>query len=117
MAARTNIPVQTIPFQGGIGDVVYTAGDATNDMQFDNDGETLVLIKNGGGVTINPNFVSVADEFGRTGDETKAVLAGDDAIFGPFIQSIWNQAGRIMFLDLDTDASVSVAAIKFSPRK
>jgi hypothetical protein len=117
MAARTVIPVQTIPFQGSIADIVYTAGDATNDMQFDNDGNTLLFVKNGGGVTINATVVSVDDEFSRDGDDVITVLAGDDGVGGPYIQSIWNQAGRIAFVDLDTDASVSVAAIKFSPRK
>jgi hypothetical protein len=116
MAARTNIPVQTIPFQGSIAEVAFTAGDAANGMQFDNDGNTLLLIQTTTNATVT-TVVSVDDEFSRDGDDVITTGTNKIGTGGPYIQSIWNQAGRICFVDLDQDTGMSIAAVKYSPRK
>lgn len=114
--ARTDIPVQTIPFQGSVTDAVLTAGDATNDHEFSNDGEVVLFIKTGA-TPVTVTVVSVPDEFGRTGDEVYTVAADKESFAGPFIQSIWNQSGAKIHVDLSVDTNVELAAMKFSPRK
>lgn len=114
--ARTDIPVQTIPFQGSITDAALTSADATNDHEFSNDGEVILFVKTGG-TGVNVTVVSVPDEFGRTGDEVFAVGTNKESFAGPFIQSIWNQSGAKIHVDLDAETDVKLAAVKFSPRK
>lgn len=112
--ARTSIPVVAIGNQGAVDPIVWTTGDATNDHEFLNDGKTIVIVRNGGGVGITVSVISVADEAGRTGDLAIAVAAGDYCIFGPLKQAWWNQSGGVVHVDLDTDASVVLTA--FSQR-
>ncbi len=117
MAARTNIPVQTVPYQGSL-QVSYTAGDATNGMQWTNtNGAVVIYIKNEHTAAIQADVLSSADEFGRTGDETRSIPAGEDGVFGPFLTGIWNpNGGNTGLLDLDLDTNVSVAAILLTMR-
>jgi hypothetical protein len=115
--ARTNIPIEEIPANGGSLEITGIAGDATNDHSFVNDGRTLLYVKNGDVSAKQATVVSVSDQFGRTGDEVLSVTAGETALFGPFLPAIWNQAGGVVNVDLDADTSVEVAAVRYNPPK
>ncbi|MDT7040875.1 hypothetical protein [Candidatus Nitronereus thalassa] len=112
---RTAIPVQEI--EGNANEeIVYTAGDAANDMLFQNNGRTLLICKNGSVGAIQLTIVSVPDPvLGRTEDIVQSIPAGDDFIVGFLKPSGWNQksgadAGKV-YVNLDDDTSVSVAAL------
>lgn len=111
---RTDIPITDIPFQGSLANIVAggVAGDAANDHEMVNDGSTLIAVHNGSGGVVNATVVSVADQLGRTGDDPKAIAAGDTAIFGPYRRDAWNQPGGKIHLDLDVDTSVTVAGVR-----
>lgn len=111
---RTSIAVQTVPFQRGA-TVTFTAADATNQMVVVNDGQTILLVKNGSASSINVTITAVADEAGRSTNLVQAVAAGAEAILGPFRPAWWNQRstdlGKI-YVDFSAGTSVTVAALK-----
>ena len=114
--ARTALTVQTIPANGvSLDDIAMTAGDATNDHEYLNDGTVFVLMKNADASPHTATLISVADEYGRTEDETMTCAAGESCIAGPFKPRNWNQAGGLMHVDLTVDTSVSFAVLKFTP--
>ncbi len=114
---RTDIPVQAIGFLSALNPVSTTAGDAANNHSFVNDGKTLLYMANGEAALKTATIVSVADPYGRTGDLTMAVVFNDFAIAGPFIPTVFNQAGGLVNVDLDVDTSVTFAAVSFDTRK
>jgi len=112
--ARTAITVQAMAAHGGgKDDIAWTAADATNDHEFLNTGRELVLMKNDSAGALTATLVSVADEYGRTGDKTITTGASDISIFGPFPPSKFNQAGGLMHIDLTDDTSLSFAVVQF----
>lgn len=114
---RTSIAVQSVPFQKSSA-ITYTAADSTNGMMFDNDGYTVLLVKNGGASPINVTIRAVTDEAGRSVDEVRSVANGTDAVFGPYRPAWWNQRstdlGKV-YVDFSASASVNVAALKIQP--
>ncbi|MFK7695405.1 hypothetical protein [Paenibacillus sp. HJGM_3] len=111
---RTAIPIQTNNFQGGA-NVTLGAADSVNGMQFPNDGDTTLMVRNAGGSAITVTVVSVPDEAGRTGDLALSVTAGGVAIFGPFRPAWWNQSGADagkVNVNFSSATSVTVGAIK-----
>ena len=113
--ARTEIPIQVIPYQGSLTDISLTAGDAANDHYFDNNGWTLLFIANDDTAAKTVTVKSVSDEYGRTGDETIVIAADNLAIAGPFRPGIWNQDGGTVNVDITDDTNLSFAAIKIVP--
>lgn len=118
--ARVTVPMNTIPPNGGgLNNLSFVAGDATNDHEFDNDGATMLVLKNTGVGAITVTVVSVADPYGRTKDTSVIVpaISGSDpglAMAGPFLQATWNQAGAKIFVDLTTATGLSLAAARIS---
>lgn len=112
--ARTAITIQTLPTTGaGDTDLAFTAADATNDMSFANDGKTLFFVKNASASPVTATVVSVADEYGRTGDLAFVVAAGKTGVCGPFRpQGIWNQSTGLVHVDFAADTDITVAALK-----
>ncbi len=116
--ARVAVPMNTIPPNGaGVNNLTFVAADATNDHEVDNDGATLLVVKNTGVGAGTVTVVSVADQFGRTKDTTLTVpaLSGSDpgyAVAGPFLQANWNQAGAKVFVDLTVATGLSLAAVR-----
>jgi hypothetical protein len=111
--ARTSIPITNLAFQSGAS-ITYTAADATNDMMYKNDGDTVLVIKNGGGSSVSVTVKSVADEAGRLGDINLSVAAGSEAVVSMLRPSWWNQKTDLgnVYVDFDVDTDVSVAAVK-----
>lgn len=111
--ARTLITLNTIPQNGlSLDAVTFTNGDSANDMYFVNDGNTILIAKNADAGAHAGSLVSVADQFGRTGDDPFSIAAGATLVAGPFPASLWNQAGGIMHVDFTTATSVTIAAVK-----
>lgn len=116
--ARTALTVQVIPRHGkAIDELTFTAADATNDHEFVNDGQTLLLVKNQHSSAQAVTIVSVADPFGREEDTTMSVDAGNVdpkvGIAGPFSPSLFNQAGGLVHVDITDDTALEFAAVKF----
>lgn len=111
--ARTAITVQTIGIHGGaINSITWSAGDAANDHEFVNDGQTLLLVKDATGsqaVTV----VSVDDPFGRSEDTAITTAAGGISIAGPFSKALFNQSDGTVHVDLTTATDLYVAAVRF----
>ena len=108
--ARVTVPLQSLDPEDSVV-LTYTAADATNDHAFTNTGRVVLLVKNGGGGAVQVTIVSTPDARGRTGDEVRSVAAGADALFGPFARQGWNQADETVYVDLDADTGVELAAI------
>lgn len=117
--ARVNIPVDTVPLNGGAVILTGVAADAANDHEFINDGKTFLVAENEGVGAISVTVVSVADSFGRLGDTVISVPAAaggvpGKAIIGPFLPPNWNQAGGTkVFVDVPSDTGLRFYAYKF----
>lgn len=118
--ARVNIPLQALAAHGGGDDAVtWTAADATNDHSLDNSsGKVLLLVRND---AASPNatitVVSVADEYGRTGDKTITCPAIASSmpglsVYGPFAPGLFNQPGGLLNVDVVTATTLFFAAVK-----
>lgn len=112
---RTDIPVINIAENNKAAVVITTiAGDAANDHSFKNDGRTLLHVNNAGGAGITATVKGVADENGRLLDQTVAVGVGLIGVIGPFRTAGFNQPTTgVVNVDLDTDASVTVTALRY----
>lgn len=113
--ARDALVVQQMGNEGAQYDqaIAYTEMVAANDLEFANDGRTLLLVKNGGTTGAGAaTIVSVAAERGRTGDIAISIAQGADGIFGPFPVSAWNQAGAVVHVDSAFEDAFSFAAIR-----
>lgn len=112
--ARTSIPITTVGFQQGT-QLSYTSADSANGMMFDNAGDTVLIVKNASGASINVTINAVADEAGRSVNYVQAVAAGTEAIIAPLRPAWWNQRsadiGKV-YVDFSASTSVNVAALK-----
>ena len=122
--ARTSVTVQTTPrFGASLDDVTFTAGDAANDHEFVNDGNTLLLMKNtdASGKTATIPIVQNSRSLNKSGLTQTLTASGGGSeicIAGPFDPDIFNQTGGVVHVDLTDDTGVSFAAVKLqrSPR-
>jgi hypothetical protein len=116
--ARTELTVQDV-LRTGL-EATYVSGDATNDHSFDNHGERVFIhIINAGGVDVTATIISAATMDGLAVDDVDVLVTqAEDRLIGPFESSIFEQVdpdnniARAVFVDLDTDASVTLAALK-----
>ena len=111
--ARGTIPITET---GGAGaqqtaDLVPTAVVAADDAQFQNDGDIFLVVENGGVGAETLTVVSVASEYGRTGDIDIAPAAGEKRVAGPFPPHLFNQSDGYVHLDT-ADSNLSVTAIR-----
>ncbi len=108
------LPVQTLPLNGSLADLVYTAVDAGLTDTFVNDGKTIAIVKNGdaGGHTCTPTVVK---DSGAMIAETGAAItigASKESVLGPFDRATYNgPASGAVSLVFDSDTSMSVAII------
>lgn len=87
---------------------------AADDIEFDNSsGKVLLLVYNGGTSGAQAaTIVSVADQFGRTGDLTITVAQGEYAIVGPLRPSNYNQSDGTVRVDSADEDIFQFAAIQ-----
>jgi len=96
----------------------YTAGDATNDHDFVNTGNEVLIVKGGAAPTGTVTVVSVADTNRRTGDITQAVSASTEYVLGPFPPNLFNVSGsEKVNVDLDDDTNIELRIVKLSSLK
>jgi len=117
--ARDTLVIQELGSEGSQYDldIAYTAMVAANDMDFDNvGGNILILVKNAGSSGAQTvTFVSVADEYGRTGDIDLEVAQGATGVAGPFLPTIWNQSTGKLNIDSAHEDTLSLAAVRYRP--
>lgn len=112
MAFTVQTPINVAPGTNAV--VAYVAANAAGDM-FANNGKMSYRVKNGSGAGITVTVQSVADPYGRTGDQVIAVAAGAEVVVGLLDPALWNQrSGNIGFVQITYSAvaSVTVAIIQ-----
>ncbi len=113
-----DIPVQSIGFLGSIAALSFTAGDDVNEHDFTNTGNEILWVQNDGAGTVLVTVVSVADPFGRLGNIVFTVAATTGrGCAGLFIPTLFNQSNGKVNVTLDDDTGVTLAVIRFDPRK
>ena len=104
---RTALTSQTVVNSGIT--PAYSAGDAANGHQFNNDGHQFIHIKNGGGSSINCTISTNAKVAGITiPNVVVAVTNAQERMIGPFDPLIFNQAGGLVYFDLSGATSVTL---------
>lgn len=111
--AFTQFATQAIP-PSGDATITYSAVDGANGNAIVNNGKLVLLIKNGSGAGITVTVVSVADEHGRTGDNSVPIAAGAEACVGLMDPALWNQrSGDVgeVHVTFSSGTSVTMAAL------
>ena len=123
--ARTEIPIQNVPaFGASLDDITFTAGDATNDHYFNNDGDTFLLMRNtdAGAKTADVIIRQTSRSLGKSGLVQTLTAAGgatNECFAGPFDHDIFTQPesapdpAGVVYVDLTDDTGVSFAALRF----
>ena len=79
-----------------------TAGDATNEMEFVNDGKTLLLMRNSGATLRNWELVTQASPDGHSIPvRTGTLAAGDHKVLGPFAPGLYNDSTGKVQINID----------------
>lgn len=110
---RTNISVvQAVKESGAL--ITYVAADAANGMMFENDGKSLLRVKNADVAAKTVTVVSVPCSHGRTKDTVRSIPASVEHVLGPFPPELFNQLsgtdkGKV-YVDFSASTSVTVAA-------
>lgn len=115
--ARTSLTKTTA--LGGYGsyaadaaDLTMEAADVTNGNQFVASGNDLVIAHNTGASAATITIRSVADPYGRTGDISYSLGAGEYAVFGPFPCLGWQQSDGKIYLEASSaDVKFGVLAL------
>lgn len=113
---RTAIPVTTIPANGATLDDLRaggTAGDAANDHEFINDGQSLLMVINESASSEAITVLSIACSHGRTLNITMTPNLDDQAIAGPFPKGQFNQSDGTVHVDLVDDTSITFRVLKY----
>lgn len=113
-AGRATITPVTIPksYATSGSTLTWTASDPYNFNQFSSTGREILLVRNDSGDTQTITVTSVADQFGRTGDTSKAVANGAYAVFQQFPTHGWQQSDGYIYVDgADTDVYLSVIRV------
>jgi len=117
--ARTNIPIDILPLNGGAIVLTGVAADAVNGHEFVNDGKTFLAVENLDAATKTVTVISVPDSFGRLGNTVQIVPAAvatvpGKASIGPFLPSIWNQGGGSKVnVDISAATTTRLYAFRF----
>jgi hypothetical protein len=105
------LTVQT-PSLSGV-EPTFAAATATTGDTFANSGREVLYVKNGAGVSTDVTIDSVtACDQGFDHDIVVTVLAGDEAIIGPFPTGRFNDGGGLVEVICDPVATVTIAAIR-----
>lgn len=116
---RTALPVTVVPFQVEIDNLTLTAADFTNGNKYENDGQTVLVIRNPTGAGITATIKSVKDEAGRVGDLAVLVPATTGIGFVPPLRPAWwNQPSGVDAGTVQVDWSATgctVAVLRITP--
>lgn len=112
--SRTQITVQKIGRDFELEDMTLTAADAANNMYFENDGKTLLFIKNGHTGSLDVVVACAGCSHNLSEDLTVSTTNAKESFAGPFEKDVWNQSGGTVNLDIATDTNLELAAISFA---
>jgi hypothetical protein len=105
-----DLTVQTSDLDGLV--VSYDAATGGGDT-FDNDGKTVLHVKNGGGSPVTVTVAAVlACNRGTLHDSVTSVAAGAEAMIGPFDKQFFTASTGKASVAYSGVTSVTVAAIK-----
>lgn len=105
---RTTITRSAVNLSGV--DLTMEAADMLNGMQFQNNGNQVVLVDNLGVAPITVTIDFAPDRFGRDGNKIVTVPAGGQKFIGSFLTELYNQNGYV-YLDFSDDTSVTVGVL------
>ena len=109
--ARTNLAPQEIVRTGL--SPTFSAADGSNQNAFDNNGQTHIHVKNGGGAPINVTIDTPGMVDGlAVSNLVVAVPNGGERIIGPFPTSVYNQPDGKVYVDWSSATSVTVAVLR-----
>lgn len=113
--ARTAITIQDIPENAGLA-ATYEAANVDGNM-FDNLGDEIIHVKNGGAGAINVTLPTPATQAGlAVADLVVAVPAGAERLIGRLSPGTFNQPSGAdedrVYLDYDVVTSVTVAVLR-----
>lgn len=115
---RTALPVTEVPFQAEIDNLTFTSADQPNGNMFDNDGKTVLVVKNTTGGPITLTVQSVADDAGRVGNLSVVVPATTGIGFVPPLRQAWfnQRAADVGKVYLDWSAAgATIAVLRLQP--
>ncbi len=109
--------VSTATFSEGVADVGFEAADQSNGNSFTNTGSELLIVNNGSGgnVTITVTAFANRATFNEAWTKTLLVATTDVGLIGPFPTDKFNQADETVYVDWDTDTSITVAVLRPTP--
>lgn len=111
--ARVSISINAL--LGGYAGVgvasTFQAGDASLGNTFPMMGGEIVIARNVGVVSRTITMKSISDPFGRTGDLSEALAAGQYKVFGPFNTPGWRQSGADFWIDV-SHADVEILVLR-----
>lgn len=112
--AYTELTVQT-PTIDGL-NPTYSAATLTDGNMFKNSGKEIVVVKNGGGGSINVTIPTPAQVKGLDiEDKVVAVPAGEERILGRFEPGYYNQSGAdagMCYIQYSGVTSVTVGVLR-----
>lgn len=79
-------------------------------VQFQNNGNQMLFVDNGGLASINVTVDMGADRYGRDGTKVIAIPAGEQRFIGPFNPNAYNQSGYVN-VDFSDDDTVLVGVL------
>lgn len=91
-------------------ELIKVPADDVNGMQFQNNGNQILCVDNGGAAAVNVTIDMAPDKFGRDGSKIVAVPAGGQRFIGPFLPDQFNQGGFV-YVDLSADTDVLVGVL------
>jgi len=93
-------------------DLDWTEADTVNYNRFVNTGREILVVDNTGSDTVTVTVSSVADPYGRTGDATKAVVAGESAVFQMFPTAGWQQSDGYIYVSCTAVDDINLAVLR-----
>ena len=107
--ARETLAVQEV-VRGGL-TAGYTAMEASG-VAFANEGRSILHVKNlTGGATLTVVTPNTVDGL-AIADRTVTIPANTETFVGPFQPGVYNQSTDVVYVDVTTAGSVSIAAIR-----
>lgn len=115
--ARTPLTVQQLtgpyPASLNLDDLVWTAADEINANSFALTGKEIILVRNDNVGVQTVTLTSIADPTSRTGNVTKAVSAGEYAVFQASDLTGWMQSDGLFYLQaVVNDVFFSIIRLK-----
>jgi hypothetical protein len=91
--------------------LTLVAADSVNHMEFLNNGNQVLRVKNGSAGSLNVTLRSAPDKFGRSLTKVVVVAATEDKAIGPFLPDLYNQSDNTVQVDFSASATITVGVL------